>query len=195
MKRGHTEPETLINSVEQVVKALSVNHAKIDKKLSNTSEYYYKQGASCYKRQQWEILENEFHKVFDDFNKRGFGHHNTSSPILSKIRRTEMNETERTNILKEKIFSRIRFLDIESHFYHLYCIDIKCILNSPEVNIKISPSICSPENSFLRMGILIPNEMPPIPKFSIYANSGEIQVAIKGWCRNCLLYTSDAADE
>jgi endoribonuclease Dicer len=177
--------------------------AKDAERRQNTGKrfnYYHKDGPYCFKRKKWGDLGRYIRGLFGDFDENDIVSHNDVendkyliSPMMLKVKSEVKCEIRRPNVLKERIFTKLGRLGMESYSHYLYSINITSALPQSENSINTSLRICPPEKSHHRIGILVPNEMPPIPKFPVYTKSGEMFVSIES-CNDRVRLTKEQWD-
>ena len=172
-------PTTCIDIVEKLVNAFSIlEESNIHS--SKRQNYYYCDRPSCLRRKKWGDFDKYTQYVFGD-SIESDGKTNTVSipPILSNNKKDDAVEAKKPNVLTEKILAMLGSLAIESDDYYLYCVNVESSSSAADHNNTFDEHrICSPEKSPHAFGLLLPNEIPPLPSFPIFTKSGEMLVTI-----------------
>ena len=127
-------------------------------------QYYYKKVAKCLLTEQ--ASGNTVNGINDDVE-------NEMVQVASDVHK--FYEKDEDEELKQKYDS----VDVpESVTYSLYVLDMRLTCPIPEEQNTRGRRIHDPADSDLRLGLLLPSTMPPVPSFPIYTRSGEVMVSV-----------------
>ena len=127
-------------------------------------QYYYKKVAKCLLTEQ--TGGSSVNGVHDDAE---------SEMVQEASDVHKFYEKDEDEELKQKYDS----VDVpESVTYSLYVLDMRLTCPIPEEQNTRGRRIHDPADSDLRLGLLLPSTMPPVPSFPIYTRSGEVMVSV-----------------